>query len=506
MISGGNEHAPLRDEGVEGLVAAVPRQLGHDLRLEGETDGRKRAAAQEPVVVSAAVTEPVPVGGKRETGHDHDVRAGRGNLRARTGLRYPEGPGNKAAEAPYRDEFHVAGTGDARQDHGPSLPQGPAHERARVDLAPDREICEDHAGVPPRRKAHEPRRCHPAPHRLYRAETVLPEGEHLCPQMPLEFVLFPHRRRHSNTAALVALLLVPVLLLSGCLPLLLGNARVLKTGELTISAAGMARTRAVPAEVRQPGSSGVVEFRGGLPGDRMDAGLTIHAPWTATWDLKYMFRDEGEGFAPAVAARVRLGMIQPAYGGSLLVSRRFGPLELVASGGGGRSSERIWLPGATTLGNGSESFVKDYWAWGGGFSYNFASPWAFFAEAVYLSPAKQREIPRLGEKAFEVSEKPSVFLAGGMRFTIVIPRQKRTEGIIALRGHVLAVASRDRFEVGQPGVYRATVLVDAYTQVLRMGKPGTLDDLAPGKPVLIQGIPLPKPSTFLARVIEIQSP
>jgi len=308
-------------------------------------------------------------------------------------------------------------------------------------------------------------------------------------------------------AALAAAVLVPVLLLSGCLPLLLGNARVLKPGELTVAAAGMGRTSsAVPSSVRQPGVSGVVEIRGGLPGERMDAGLTAHAPWTATWDLKYMFRDEGPGFAPAVAARVKLGMIQPDYGGSLLVSRRFGPLELVASGGGGRSSERLWRPGASTLGNDSESFVKDYWVWGGGLGYRFASPWELFAEVVSLNPAKQREIPRLGAQAFGVTEKPSVFLAGGMRFTWVIPRRKRTEELVALRGHILTVDSRDRFEVGQPGIYRATVLADAYTRVLRMGKPGTLEDLAPGKPVLIQGIPLPKPSTFLARVIEIQSP
>jgi hypothetical protein len=328
-----------------------------------------------------------------------------------------------------------------------------------------------------------------------------------------EKLAIPHARAHStphprglSPFAPAALLVASATLLSGCLPLLLGNARVLKPGEITIAAAGMGRGRAMDSAYRQPGTSGVLELRGGLPGERLDAGLTVHAPYAAVWDLKYMLLAEGEDYLPAVAARVRLGMIQPAYGASLVASRRFGPLELAASGGGGRSSERVWKPGATTLGDDSESFVKDYWVWQGGVSYALASPFALFAEASWLNPAKQREIPRMGSRAYGVTEKPSLFLAGGLRFTWVIPRKKRVEELAALRGHILAVISRDRFEVGQPGIYRATVLADAYTRVLRMGKPGTLDDLAPGKPVLIQGLPLPKPSTFLARVIEMQSP
>ncbi|MEK7477604.1 MAG: hypothetical protein AAB152_18435 [Candidatus Coatesbacteria bacterium] len=299
------------------------------------------------------------------------------------------------------------------------------------------------------------------------------------------------------------LLVLPVLC-SGCLPLLLGNARVLHPGELALSVAGMGRTESLPAGVDQAGpAAAVAEVRGGLPGDIVDTGLTVYAPWTFGWDLKCQILHGGT-WTPDVAVRADLGILQPSFGGALLVSRSAGPVTLTLMGGRDRRTERLWRSGKGANSLESENYVKDVVAWGVGLECAVGASDDLFAGVVCWDPTTRSESPKTGQP-FGADEGRTWAVTAGLRirWKVVRPAAPRA-ALTALRGYVLTEPTPDGFEVGQPGIYRAVVLLDEYTKITSDGKPVPRGDLKQGRAVVIQGIALPKPSTFLARTIELQ--
>jgi hypothetical protein len=309
-----------------------------------------------------------------------------------------------------------------------------------------------------------------------------------------------HRPGHSTALLLLSL---PVVL-SGCLPFLLGNAKVLRPGEMTLSMGAQGRTESLPAGVTQAGpAAAVVELRGGLPGDVMDAGFTVQAPWNLGWDLKLQVLRETT-WVPAVAIRATLGVLQPSFGGSLLASKTLGKLTVTLMAGGDRTSERLWKNGGSPFSLDSENYVKDIGAWGVGAEYPVSNADDLFAGVVGWNPTTLSESPKTG-LPFGVVEKPGFFFTAGLRVKWKIARPAPSKvTMTALRGYVLSDPGADRIEVGQPGIYRAIVLLDTYTKITADGKEVPRGELKQGRMVLIQGLALPQPSTFLARTIELE--
>lgn len=85
---------------------------------------------------------------------------------------------------------------------------------------------------------------------------------------------------------------------------------------------------------------------------------------------------------------------------------------------------------------------------------------------------------------------------------IVCPKKPQTS---ALRGRVLGHLIAGRLEIGQPGIYSATIMIDSDTQILRGANFVGAEELVWGRGVLVKGIPLPEPATFRAWAIELQS-
>lgn len=293
--------------------------------------------------------------------------------------------------------------------------------------------------------------------------------------------------------------------LSGCLPLLLGSARTMSPGDVSLALAGSGRSASLPAGVTQAGpATGLVELRGGLPPGRLEAGFTLQIPWTMMWDFKVQVLEESL-LLPAVAGRLELGLVQPDYGGELLVTKTAGPVGVTLMGGRNRTYERLWRTGTGSFSNTSESFVKSVWTLGAGLDYRWSALTHLFLEIVSWNPDNQKESPKTGP-AFGVDERPSLAISAGARIGWhLAPRRAPDHGAVtALRGFVLDDPTADAFEVGQPGIFHATVLLDTQTQFIADGKPVDRSALVRGRAVLIQGLAMPRPSTFLAHVIELQ--
>jgi len=486
------------DEDVEALVAAPRRQPGHDLEFEGQADRDAGSRTKNGVVISPPIPQPRAVPGKDQAGNEDDGRPVRRNNHSFRGFRNPE-PSRPQGDGRH-DELKLAPAGHPRVCHiRPAAAQG-RDQATRVDLASNRGVGE-----------HDPRAAkdgyvegaagdRPAPKRGKHPGLGKPAGQR--PDADLPFLV---HRDHAPIIAPAAALLSCILLLSGCLPLPVGGAKTLKSGELTLAFSGMGRTSTMPENVTQVGPvAGVVELRGGLPGNRLESGLLLQIPWHVAWDLKLMLVDE-TSWSPAFAVQGRLGIIQPEYGGSFLMTKTFGRLQLTALGDVGRTYERLWRPDSDPFAGESEKYIKNVRGWGAGAEWKLSPVHALFASLVAWDTTGGVEDPKSGA-AFGVDEGISYFMGAGLRVRWTIERDQETKGSsVALRGYILKSVEADRFELGQPGVYHATVLIDAYTRIIRDGKPVGRDSLEERKAVLIQGITLPQPSTFLARTIEIQN-
>lgn len=293
--------------------------------------------------------------------------------------------------------------------------------------------------------------------------------------------------------------------LTGCLPLLIGSAKTLRPGEFTAAVAGTGRTSRLPENTEQVGpAAAIVEFRGGLPGDRLEAGVTVQAPWNLAWDLKLQGLRESR-FIPAVAAQVHLAVRQPGFGGTLLVTKTWGPFEITGTGGMGRSNERLWRTGHRPFSKLSESYEKNFYAWGGGVEYRLSQRYSVLANVTSWSSRTVAEFPEGDGSPFRVKEGPSYFASFGLRMRWRRTPKSTAAAVVILRGYVLTEVTDDQFEVGRPGVFRATVLLDHLTTITAFGDPMEPEELTRGRAILIHGLPLPQPSRFLARSIELQN-
>jgi len=292
---------------------------------------------------------------------------------------------------------------------------------------------------------------------------------------------------------------------SGCLPILLGGPRTLKPGDMTVALAGMGRSDHMSDSVKRGGSaSGVVELRGGMA-ENLDSGVTFHLPWTASWDLKYQVNAEGQ-WTPGTALQVVLGAAQPSFTGILLAGKSFGALTVTASASAGRTNERLWRPGGTPFGTQSETLAKEIYSWGGALEYEASPIHRLFLNVIAWNNVAEQEVPIVEGNKFGVNEGVSWFISAGLRVAWQMPQTiiKRDNSTTVLRGYILSEPTNGSMEIGQVGLFRATVLTDSFTRYIRDGKRIPAGDLKSGMPVLVQGILMPKPSTFLARSIEVQ--
>jgi hypothetical protein len=274
---------------------------------------------------------------------------------------------------------------------------------------------------------------------------------------------------------------------------------------MTITVAGMGRADHMPDRVKRAGSaSGVVEIRGGLA-ENLDSAVTLHLPWTASWDMKYQLVPERE-YTPATAIQVVLGAAQPSFMAILLAGKSFGPLTTTAAVSAGRTNERVWRPGGTPFGTQSETLAKEVYSWGGAVEYEASPIHRIFLNAICWNNVREQEVPIVEGNSFGVNEGISWFFSGGIRIAWQMPQAifKRDNSTTVLRGYVLSDPANGSMEIGQPGLFKAVVLTDSFTRYVRDGKRISVSDLKAGMPVLVQGILMPKPSTFLARSIEVQ--
>ncbi len=273
---------------------------------------------------------------------------------------------------------------------------------------------------------------------------------------------------------------------------------------MSLDVGGAGRTSSLPSGLAQPGPGAVmVAVRGGLAGGRLEAGYAVVVPWHMAWDLKLGLLRE-EGAIPAVAVRADLGLFQPSFGGALLVTKSVGPVSLTLIGEAGRRNERVWQTGTGPYAETSENLVKRVLGAGAELAIALPPLHEVYVNVTHHAAQTEHEAPRRGAE-FKAEEGPSWFFGAGVRLTWSIPKAPPTPGpLTALRGVILEVPGPEGMEVGQPGIYKATVLMDDNTKVLFDGKPVERAEMTQGRAVLIQGIALPKPSTFLARTIELQ--
>ena len=290
---------------------------------------------------------------------------------------------------------------------------------------------------------------------------------------------------------------------TGCLPLLITSAKTMRPGDMSLTLAGTGRTQRITNGVKQAGpAAGIVELRGGLPFEGFEAGLALQIPWTMMTDIKYGLTRESM-LLPATAIRGQIGVLQPSVGASFLVTKTFGAAELTGMAGISRLSERLWKEGSSPFSSRSENLQKDVYSWGAGMEWAASPIHRLFVCGVSTSSVNEREFAE-ETGVFGVEEGPCWFFSAGMRIVWRMPPFRKSGALTALRGYMLSEFRNGSFDIGQPGVYRAVVMTDAYTQVTEDGKPVSMDKLTPNRAILIQGIPLPKPSTFLARTIELQ--
>lgn len=273
---------------------------------------------------------------------------------------------------------------------------------------------------------------------------------------------------------------------------------------MALGLGGMGRTSRIGPGLDQPGpAAGIVELRGGLAGGRLEAGYAVAVPWHMAWDLKVGLLRE-DGWIPATAVRADLGLFQPSFGGALLVTKTAGAWALTLLGETGRRNERVWTAGTGPYAETSENHVKRVLGAGGEIAAKVTPIHDVYVGVMYWTSRTEHEAARRGAE-FGVVEGPSWFASGGLRLRWSIPKPPPIAGpMTALRGFLLSEPDAERVEVGQPGIYRAVVLLDGRTRILFDGKPADRSEMTLGRAVLIQGVALPQASTFLARTIELQ--
>ena len=207
----------------------------------------------------------------------------------------------------------------------------------------------------------------------------------------------------------------------------------------------------------------------------------------------------------SVAVRADLGILQPSFGVALLTSKTDGALTLTAMVAHSRRSEHVWRKGGRPLGDDTEIIAANVFSWGGGAEFRVAPHGEVFVGVVAQTPSQQHESPR-DSAAFAIAERSSWFVSAGyaVHWTMARPPRQVLGTMTTLRGIVLADPESDRFEVGEPGIYRAMVFLDASTRFVSGGNDVPRAELKQGRIVLVQGLALPHPSTFLARTIELQ--
>jgi len=499
------QRAAIRDQRIQPAVMPRRRNGRDHLQVEPQRDGGGGEGGEQGIVEPLAAPEAVSVEGKRGAGNQHHVRFARVHPGSRIGggLRNPERAGVQRALIRHEMELEPARTGDPGQrDQNAGTAAGP-QGLPRIGFAAYRRIGQHQAGMPDGRQARQARRDPPVAMSREPRGLGQSRGPDRSAQGALRLVE-PSRVMHRVNSN-VAVLVLMAGGLSGCLPLLLGSARTMPPGDLSLALAGSGRSASLPAGVAQAGpATGLVELRGGLPPGRLEAGFTLQIPWTMMWDFKVQVLEESL-LVPAVAGRLELGLVQPDYGGELLATKTAGPIALTVMGGRNRTYERLWRTGTGSFSDTSESYVKSVWTWGVGAEYLWSPLTRLFLELVAWNPDSQKESPKTGAP-FGVNERPSLAVSAGVRFGWHLsPRRAPEQGAVtALRGYVLNDPTEDAFEVGQPGIFHATVLLDTQTRFIADGKPVDRSALARGRAVLIQGLAMPRPSTFLARVIELQ--
>src|SRR6185503_15967908 len=119
----------------------------------------------------------------------------------------------------------------------------------------------------------------------------------------------------------------------------------------------------------------------------------------------------------------------------------------------------------------SENRIKRVRGGGGELSLTMSPAWDLYGDATCWTSETEHEAPRAGQP-LGVVEGPGWFFGGGIRRHWTIHAPASTAGpTTALRGYVLSEPDPERVEVGQPGIYRAIVLLDADTRILFDGKP-----------------------------------
>lgn len=492
--------------GNHGIHSPVPeslRQSGDKLESKGRPHRNGGAPEEGAVIIASPKPQSSP--GRAESRSGHDNQPANGGAPGLNPGRFgdPETAGSKLGKRL-----------DQVKDDIPSLHPGKGHrlpspetrpkEWKDIHLAPDRAIKQDALRVTEGRKPANPG-AYPAAF-TYPAGGGLngPSAKHTRPYFPLSFRDVSRIHAWQNFIT-VSALSVLALASSGCLPILLGGPKTLKPGEMTVSLAGMGRADNMPDQVKRAGSaSGVVELRGGLM-ERLDSAVTLHLPWAASWDMKYQVNAEHR-WMPGTAIQLVLGAAQPSFIGMFIAGKSFGPVTATASVSAGRTNERLWRPGGTPFGTQSETLAKEVYSWGGAVEYEASSIHRFFLNAIAWNNVREQEVPIVEGNSFGVNEGVSWFFTAGLRVAWQAPQAvfKRDNSTTVLRGYLFTNPENGSMEIGQAGLFRATVLTDSFTRYTRDGKRVSASELQAGMPVLVQGILMPKPSTFLARSIEIQ--
>ena len=137
--------------------------------------------------------------------------------------------------------------------------------------------------------------------------------------------------------------------------------------------------------------------------------------------------------------------------------------------------------------------------------YRLSQRYSVLANVTSWSSRTVAEFPEGDGSPFRVKEGPSYFASFGLRMRWRRTPKRATAAVVILRGYVLTEVTDNQFEVGRPGVFRATVLLDHLTTITAFGDPMEPEELTRGRAILIHGLPLPQSSRFLARSIELQN-
>jgi len=502
-VGGAIIHATLGNDGIHSAVPGAYRHTFNNLEAESGSNRNGIAPMKEPVIKSSTESQPGSFGTESGPRDDHKTIASNPYGFIPGWLGNPISTGNKSG---YRFSLieRDSVTGHAGKCHPLPGPDCGLEEAEHINFASDRKIKKDNFGTPECRKAGNACAYQAASDGINKAGVRRPAGKHLPPYHGFFLRYDSLSHRVSNFITVLALLVLAVFS-SGCLPILLAGPNTLKPGDMTISLAGMGRADHMPDQIKRAGSaSGVIELRGGLA-ESIDAAVTLHLPWTASWDMKYQINAERD-WIPGTAIQLVLGAAQPSFSAILLAGKSFGRITTTAAVSAGRTNERLWRPGGTPFGTASETLAKEIYSWGGAIEYAASPIHRIFINAIAWNNVREQETPIVAGNSFGVNEGISWFFSAGLRLSWQMPQtvQQRATSPTVLRGYILAEPGNGSLEIGQIGLFRATVLTDSFTRYIRDGKRITAGELAYGMPVLVQGIPMPKPSTFLARSIEVQ--